>query len=59
MKVVRLEQFGASITSLGILGSVQGQTGWDFQQPGLVKGGPAQGGGVATSLRSLNAQTVL
>lgn len=43
-----LEHFGASITSLGILGSVQGQSGWGFQQPVLVKGVLAHSGGVGT-----------
>lgn len=27
-------------------GHVQGQDGWGFEQPGLVKGVPARGGGV-------------
>jgi len=29
-------------------GSVQGQAGWDFEQPGLVEGVPAHGRGVGT-----------
>jgi len=29
-------------------GSVQGQAGWGFEQPGLVGGVPAHGGGVGT-----------
>jgi len=29
-------------------GSVQGQAGWDFEQPGLVEGVPAHGRGIGT-----------
>jgi len=29
-------------------GSVQGQVGWGFEQPGLVEGVPAHGRGVGT-----------
>ena len=29
-------------------GSVQGQAGWVFEQPGLVEGVPAHGRGVGT-----------
>jgi len=29
-------------------GSVQGQVGWGFEQPGLVEGVPAHGMGVGT-----------
>ena len=32
-----------------LAGSVQGQVGWGFEQPGLVEGVPAHGGGVGTS----------
>ena len=31
-----------------IPGSVQGQVGWGFEQPGLVEGVPAHGSGVGT-----------
>ena len=31
-----------------IPGSVQGQAGWGFEQPGLVEGVPARGRGVGT-----------
>ena len=31
-----------------IPGSVQGQVGWGFEQPGLVEGVPARGRGVGT-----------
>ena len=31
-----------------IPGSVQGQAGWGFEQPGLVEGVPAHGRGVGT-----------
>ena len=31
-----------------IPGSVQGQVGWGFEQPGLVEGVPAHGRGVGT-----------
>jgi len=42
-------------------GSVQGQVGWGFEQPGPVEGVPAYGRGVGTrwSLRSLPTQTIL
>jgi len=42
-------------------GSVQGQVGWGFEQPGLVEGVPAHGRGVGTTQcsRSLVTQTVL
>jgi len=42
-------------------GSVQGQVGWGFEQPGLVEGVPAHGRGVGTrlSIRSLPTQTIL
>ena len=42
-------------------GSVQGQAGWGFEQPGLVEGVPAHGRGVGTrgSVRSLPTQTNL
>jgi len=33
---------------LPLPGSVQGQVGWSFEQPGLVEGVPAHGGGVET-----------
>jgi len=38
-----------------IPGSVQGQVGWDFEQPDLVGGGPTHSRGVETiqSLRSI------
>jgi len=31
-----------------IPGSVQGQVGWSFEQPGLAEGVPAHGRGVGT-----------
>jgi len=41
-------------------GSVQGQVGWGFEQPGLVEGVPAHGRGVGTrSIRSFPIQTIL
>jgi len=42
-------------------GSVQGQVGWGFEQPGLVEGVIVHGRGVGTrrSLRSLPTQTIL
>lgn len=42
-------------------GSVQGQVGQNFAQPGLVEGVPAHGRGVGTgwSLRFLPTQTIL
>jgi len=41
-------------------GSVQGQVGWGFEQPGLVEGVPAHGRGIGTrwSLRSVPTQTI-
>ena len=33
---------------LPLPGSVQGQVGWGFEQPGLVEGVPVHGGGVGT-----------
>jgi len=42
-------------------GSVLGQPGWGFEQPGLVEGVPAHGRGVGTrvSLRFLPTQTIV
>ena len=42
-------------------GSVQGQLGWGFEQPGLVEGVPAHGRGVGTrwSLKYLPTLTIL
>jgi len=42
-------------------GSVQGQAGWGFEQPGLVEGVPAHGRGVGTrrALRLLLNRTIL
>ena len=31
-----------------LYGSLQGQVGWDFEQPGLVEGAPARGRGTGT-----------
>ena len=43
-----------------IPGSVQGQVGWGFEQPGVVEGVPVHGRGVGTrwSVRSLPTQTI-
>jgi len=56
-----LEQVAQSSCGCPFPGSVQGQVGWDFEQPGLVEGVHAHGRGVGTrwSLRSLPTQTIL
>jgi len=33
-----------------VIGSVQGQAGWGFEQPGLMKDVPAHGGGAGTTI---------
>ena len=44
VRVVRtLEQVAQSSCGCPIPGSVQGQAGWGFEQPGPVEGGPAHG----------------
>jgi len=42
-------------------GSIQGQVGWGFEQPGLVEGVPAHGRGVGTRcyIIWLPTQTIL
>ena len=56
-----LEQVAQRSCGCPIIGSVQGQAGRGFEQPGLVDGVPAHGRGVQTrwSLRSLPTQTIL
>ena len=66
---VKREQFGpfwvpqTAQRSCGcpLPGSVQGQAGQGFDQPGLVEGVPAhgRGGGTGWSIRSLPAQTII
>ena len=43
-----LEQVAQRGCGCPIPGSVQGQAGWGFEQPGLVEGVPAHGRGVGT-----------
>ena len=43
-----LEQVAQRGCGCPIPGSVQGQVGWGFEQPGLVEGVPAHGRGVGT-----------
>lgn len=49
------------LSPCSISGSVQGQVGWGFDQPGLAKDFPVHGRGVGTrwSLNSLPIQTIL
>ena len=56
-----LAQVSQSSCGCPLPGSVQGQVGRGFGQPGLVEGVPAHGRGVGTgwSLRSLPTQTFL
>lgn len=44
-----------------IPGSVHGQAGWSFEQPGLIEYVPVHGKGVGTrsSSRSLSTETIL
>jgi len=43
-----LEQLVQRICECLIPGSVQGQAGWDFEQPGLMEGVPPRGKGLGT-----------
>jgi len=43
-----LEQVAQRSCGCPLPGSVQGQVGWGFEQPGLVQGVPAHGRGVGT-----------
>ena len=43
-----LEQVAQRSGGCPIPGSVQGQVGWGFEQPGLVEGVPAHGRGLGT-----------
>ena len=49
------------VAQVPLLGSVQGQAGWGFEQPGIVEGVPAHGRGRGTrwSLRSLPTQIIV
>lgn len=46
--LVTLQKYSAVVISCAdfIIGSVQGQAGWSFEQSDLVKGVPAHGRGV-------------
>ena len=43
-----LEQVSPRSCGFSLPGSVQGQVGWDFEQPGLVEGVSAHGRGVGS-----------
>ena len=43
-----LEQVAQRDCGSPIPGSVQGQAGWGFEQPGLAEGVPAHGRGIGT-----------
>jgi len=61
VRVIRLAQVAQRSCGCPLPGSVQGQVGQGFEQPGVVEGVSAHGRGVGTrwSLRSLPTQTIL
>ena len=46
VRVVRLERVAQRGCGCPLLGSIQGQAGWGFEQPGLVGGIPAYSRGL-------------